>query len=203
MSWLTTPTLAWEQEFPYGNFFNQKHPVPSFHILYQGVTYLTINVPLNPVLQLWVGRTCRHIDYSKQVSPPSEAGRVIPAFWATHGLHAKGMKKGHRADKTAVFYLPKIPGPVVDAVRRPNIDVAGVVEHIFILLCLIGHVDNIIWRKNPKPSDIRWFAHPIWNFPWKANWGSQESAIFTPRDDHAAFPFFFFFFLLLWWKNFL
>lgn len=52
--------------------------------------------------------------------------------------------KGNRADKTAVLYLPEIPGSVIDAVCRPNIDVAGVVEHIFLLLCLIGHVDNII-----------------------------------------------------------
>lgn len=41
---------------------------------------LSIHVPLNPILQLWVGKTRGHVDYSKQVSPPSEAGRVIPAL---------------------------------------------------------------------------------------------------------------------------
>lgn len=58
--------------------FNQKYSVPC--VLCQGSRDLTINMPSNPVLKVWLGKTLKHAHYSKQVSPPREAGRIIQAL---------------------------------------------------------------------------------------------------------------------------
>lgn len=57
--------------------------------------------------------------------------------------------KGNNVDKTAVFYLPEIPGSTVYVVCRPNIDVACIVEHVLLSLRLIGQEDDISWNKKP------------------------------------------------------
>ena len=78
--------------------------------------------------------------------------------------------KGNNADKTAVFYLPKIPGSTVYAVCRPNIDAACIVEHILLSLRLISQEDDITWSK--KTSDVSCFAHRLYKiFLWKAKLG--------------------------------
>lgn len=51
---------------------------------------LTTNVPLNPLLQLWVGNICRHIDYSKQASLPVKLTGSFQHFELLMGFIPKG-----------------------------------------------------------------------------------------------------------------
>lgn len=88
-----------------------------------------------------------------------------------------------------LLYLPEVPWSIVNAVCRPNIDVACVVEHILLSLCLISHENDIIWSK--RTLSVRWFAYSIQSFPWKTKLEELELCDIHTNGDQAAHTFLF------------
>lgn len=71
MSWLpTAPVLHERGEDSFWESFQPEMLCPQctkdLHIFCQGVCDLTINMPLYPILQLWMGTTLKRTGYSKQ-----------------------------------------------------------------------------------------------------------------------------------------